>query len=250
MLTGSQDILPDISLVSLAKVYLKFSGLDHPDRHSKEPNKTHFLSYPYQIDYSYNSRGFRDYEWPADLKSAIWCFGDSFTAGIGVPFDHTWPQVLAKHCSRRTINISMDGASNDWIARKVLRVLNDVSPTTVVIQWSYIHRREKSVQPGQTYIDDTDLRVWHDSGAADDDDVDNLIKNISAVEQARGNTQVIHTFVPGCASQQLWLTNIQHKVPKSNLVPFFAVLDCGRDSHHYDIKTSQWLVDQMVSFFK
>jgi hypothetical protein len=242
-------ILSDISLVSQHSVYKKFSGLDHPSHHRQEPSKTNFLSYPYQIDYRYNSRGFRDNEWPSDLKSAIWCFGDSFTAGIGVPFEHTWPQVLAKHCSSNTVNISMDGASNDWIARKVLRVLNDIAPRIVVIHWSYIHRREKSIRPGDTVTDDLDLVAWYDAGAGDDDDVNNLIKNITAVEEARGTTQVIHTFIPGCCPKHL-LDNIQRRLPVDNVVPFFLQLDHGRDLHHYDIKTSQWLVDKIASFIK
>jgi hypothetical protein len=68
--------------------------------------------------------------------------GDSFTVGVGQPLEHTWPQVLAKKLGCRTINVGMDGASNDWIARKIKRINESINPKNIVILWSYTHRRE------------------------------------------------------------------------------------------------------------
>jgi hypothetical protein len=108
-------------------------------------DKDHFLSYPHKITYCYNSRGFRDQEWPvseSELKNAIWCVGDSFTVGLGSPLLHTWPSRLAELSNRRTINVSMDGASNEWIARTAQSIVNSICPMHMVIMWSYTHRRE------------------------------------------------------------------------------------------------------------
>ncbi len=105
----------------------------------------HFAQYPFEINYKYNSRGFRDVEWPdslEDLKSSIWCLGDSFTVGIGQPFEHTWPQTLQRATSRRTINVSMDGASNHWISRRARQILAEVKPKTMILMWSYAFRSE------------------------------------------------------------------------------------------------------------
>jgi len=129
-------------LPSRANQRLDYSGID-----SLEDclDKKHFKSYPYKIKYEYNSRGFRDLEWPDsvdELKRSVWCVGDSFTVGLGQPFSHTWPQVLAQKLGRNTINISMDGASNQWIARKSVKLINDISPHVIIIHWSYFHRRE------------------------------------------------------------------------------------------------------------
>lgn len=103
-----------------------------------------FLQWPHKVNYNYNSRGFRDQEWPQDLKSAVWCIGDSFTVGIGSCFEHTWPQALSQHSQRRVINVSMDGASNEWIARQVCDAYDLAQPRNIVIMWSYLHRRENS----------------------------------------------------------------------------------------------------------
>jgi hypothetical protein len=139
---GSTMILPDFVLPSRVHQQWDYSGMDSVD-HCLD--KKYFLSYPHKVHYSYNSRGFRDEEWPNtldELKNAIWCFGDSFTVGVGQPFDHIWPQVLSTTLGRRIINVSMDGASNDWIIRKLKRVHEVINPKNIVILWSYTHRRE------------------------------------------------------------------------------------------------------------
>ena len=108
-------------------------------------NKHHFEHYPHRVLYQYNSRGFRDQEWPesiTELKQAIWCVGDSYTVGLGSPAEHTWANVLQQSAQKRTINVSMDGASNNWIARKTVDILQNINPQHVVIHWSFVARRE------------------------------------------------------------------------------------------------------------
>jgi hypothetical protein len=109
-------------------------------------DSNHYDQYPWPVTYQYNSRGYRDQEWPSDLTNAIWCFGDSFTVGIGSPITHTWCYCLQQLSQQHIINISMNGASNDWIARKIKELLSEVIPQTIVIQWSYAHRREADIE--------------------------------------------------------------------------------------------------------
>lgn len=105
-------------------------------------DREYFDNYPWPISYVYNSRGFRDAEWPRDLNDVIWCMGDSFTVGLGAPFLHIWPQRLSAETGRRTINVSMDGASNSWIGRRAIQILDLGIVDTMIIQWSYTQRRE------------------------------------------------------------------------------------------------------------
>ena len=132
-LPGIEMILPDLSIPSKANQYRQFSGLDSPELCLDD---AHFENYPYNVNYRYNSRGFRDSEWPDNLTDAVWCIGDSFTVGIGSSIDHTWPVVLSKTVGRRIINVSMDGASNNWIARKASQILAAVASSTFVLHWS------------------------------------------------------------------------------------------------------------------
>lgn len=139
-------ILPDFVLPSRINQCWEYSGIDSID-HCKD--KKHFKSYPYTVCYNYNSRGFRDLEWPTnqlDLQRAIWCVGDSFTVGVGSPLEHTWPWLLQQRLKNRTVNISMDGASNTWVSRKVCRVIEEINPKTLIIHWSYISRRELDLE--------------------------------------------------------------------------------------------------------
>lgn len=138
-------ILPDLILNSRVNQHCLYSGIDHLENCR---DKTHFVNYPHSVSYDYNSRGFRDAEWPEslnELKNSIWCLGDSFTVGIGSPITHTWPWLLQQTAKQRTINVSLDGGSNDWIARKCCRILEVVEPQYLIIQWSYISRREKDL---------------------------------------------------------------------------------------------------------
>jgi hypothetical protein len=141
---GPGLILPGFVVPSRINQVWDQSGIDSLEHCT---SKTDYLKYPHQIEYKYNDRGYRDNNWPAntaDLESFIWCFGDSFTVGIGSPYQHTWPYLLSNRLDIRTVNISLDGASNLWIVRKILHLLEYLAPPVLVIHWSYIHRRESS----------------------------------------------------------------------------------------------------------
>jgi hypothetical protein len=132
-------VLADLVLPSRANQHWPHSGLDHPERCY---NPQHFKAFPYTVDYQYNSRGFRDAEWPEQLDDVIWCVGDSFTVGLGSPCTHTWPWLLQHTLNKRTINVSMDGASNQWISRRTCDIMQHTPAKFIIIQWSYTHRRE------------------------------------------------------------------------------------------------------------
>jgi hypothetical protein len=283
-------ILPDFILPSRANQTWSYSGIDSLELCS---NKHHFKSYPHNITYNYNSRGFRDAEWPNDLEelqSAIWCVGDSFTVGIGSPLEHTWVYQLGKQSNRRTINVSMDGASNMWIARKSLDIVNKIKPAHLIIQWSYISRREKTIDvarddawqrfyknvsdpswpacsihnidqlpkkileeiylihgwPGIHGVngsDDENRRLWlTDCSAADD--IKNTLDCIESLSQVK-STQIVHSFIPD------FVPHTYRGVIESQIaglvIPEIQRLDIARDGHHYDIKTVQWLVPQILA---
>ena len=139
-------LLSQLMLPTRSNQCWEYSGIDSP----KECiDKKHFSTYPHPILYQYNNRGYRDQDWPEsidELRDAIWCVGDSFTVGLGCPIEHTWPYILQQQTQTRTINVSLDGASNDWIARKAQTIINTLGPKVMVIHWSYISRREKNLE--------------------------------------------------------------------------------------------------------
>jgi len=135
-------ILPSFVLVDRVDYQSLESGIDSLNQCL---NKKHFQNFPWPVSYQYNNRGYRDNCWPETvnaLKNSVWCFGDSFTVGIGSPQQHTWTYILSERIQRRTINVSMDGASNNWISRKIAELVSEIVPKHIVVHWSYIHRRE------------------------------------------------------------------------------------------------------------
>lgn len=131
------DVLNDLILDSRVNQQWTSSGIDSINGCRDQKL---FESYPHKVEYSYNSRGFRDREWPTG--DAVWCIGDSFTVGLGSPLEHTWPYLLEQQTGHRCVNLGMDGGSNNWMSRRAIQLIREVHPSTVVIHWSYLHRRE------------------------------------------------------------------------------------------------------------
>jgi hypothetical protein len=218
-------------------------------------DKKHFETYPHAIDYQYNSRGFRDAEWPtelAELQQAVWCVGDSFTAGVGAPFAHTWPQILQQRLGCRTINVSLDGGSNNWIARRTRDIAQQVAPRAIVIHWSYDHRREAELQQilkdfppavDRDAINLDSLRRLHHVTV---DSAANLANTQSCIDLVTALTvPVIHSFIPPPRH-----TDLVFNFKLQPAVPQFHQLDWARDGHHYDILTAEWFVDQLMPLFQ
>jgi hypothetical protein len=152
-------------------------------------NKFFFKNFPLSIGYNYNSRGFRDNEWPADLQNAVWCVGDSFTVGLGLPFELTWPQQLQKQINFPVIIIAMDGASNQWIARQINLINSEIRPKHLIAMWSYFHRREHV----DTALSDLQRRIRGqlENELEDFELFEQLILQVSA-------DNLIHAVIPNC----------------------------------------------------
>ena len=276
-------ILSDFILHSRVNAVWQFSGMDSIEECR---DKKHFKNYPYKVEYVYNSRGFRDTEWPEsleELKNAIWCIGDSFTVGLGSPLEHTWPYLLQQQTGRRCINVSMDGTSNEWIARKGISLVNTISPDIVIAHWSYTNRRESMTfewanhynnikdpsWPVCNSFDDIDklpnyiqleIKQMHDIGVltrhdeerrtnvlnvtAEDDNI-NTLSSISALIRACTSTKLVHSFVPYFCRADL---EQQFFSQFSNIADYvkYSQIDTARDGHHYDILTAQSFVDKLV----
>jgi lysophospholipase L1-like esterase len=151
-------------------------------------NRWHYLRYPHRITYQFNSRGFRDQEWPQDLKNAIWCLGDSVTVGLGAPFEHTWPQQLQHITQQRTINLGIRGTNNATMAHLAHTVLQEVAPKNMVIVWSIFERRP---------LDSAHLLDDSYSQQLIAPEIEHIRHFEQCLSLTRSNTtNVVHAFVP------------------------------------------------------
>lgn len=265
-------ILPELYVPSCVNQQWLVTGLDTPEFCLK---KQHYLSYPYQITYQYNSRGFRDSDWPADLSDVIWCIGDSFTVGIGAPREHAWPYILQQRTGRRTINVSIDGASNNWIAKISSQILKQFPQATIITHWSFLHRgeleineaREQKFQKFYAAVRDpswpscnsvsnlkelpdfiqqeiTQIHGWTDAIYGEDrrahyvrdTDREDIINTENCINQLPST--VIHSAIPNWTPPGV-------PVDFKNVI-LTEQLDYARDGFHYDILTSTALVNQLI----
>lgn len=279
-------ILPDLKLPSRIGQQWKYSGIDCA-KHCVD--KQHFARYPYAIEYEYNSRGFRDAEWPpslTDLQNCIWCVGDSFTVGIGSPQSHTWPARLSHAANCRTINISLDGGSNTWIARTCERIVQEINPKRLVVMWSYTERREL---PNANLTDEQ--RRCQDVTATAEENLQNFWGCYQKVIDLA--PQSVHFCIPYfhktlVCKQDLWhkvsdpawpntapdtlaalyslpqyirdeLQNLHQcyhdletslalqQLLRNKKITTFEPQDLARDGHHFDTITADWIAQQVVT---
>jgi hypothetical protein len=205
----------------------------------------HFLNYSKKITYEYNSRGFRDTEWPEDLSEVIWCVGDSFTMGLGQPYEETWPYLLEKRIRKRCINLGEDGCSNDTIALRAQEIYKLYKPKIMVVMWSYLHRRR--INNENVHFDKKDFGL--------EKDLENFKKNFIEVNTL--DCKILNLLIPNILALNTNSKNFElpkyifkkklclkkDDLKKINCIP---QLDYARDYHHFDAMTSEHLVNLLI----
>jgi hypothetical protein len=182
-------LMPELVLPSLANQQRQFLGMDTLNRCL---DRDQFLAFPHHIEYCFNSRGFRGPEWPtamSDLQNAIWCLGDSYTVGIGSSLSHTWPFRLGTICyDQLAINVSLAGASNEWIADAAENIVANVNPRHMVVMWSLTRRRQNP----DTSLSPEDRRLPY-SDSTVEQDWDNFLQCKKRVDSV---INAVHFSVP------------------------------------------------------
>jgi len=243
------NLLPHVQIPEFAHMHLLYSGMDSLQECA---DKNHFLKYNKKVEYSYNSRGFRDDEWhnkSVNLSECIWCFGDSFTVGLGQPQSEIWPNILSNILNRPVINISLDGASTNWITRQVIYVLNEINPSDIIIQWSFLNRRE--------HIDDTksdkDRRLMCENyvDMTDKNNINNFVRCLTEINRyTNKNNNIIHSWIPGLLPDNeynMFITTILKLKLTTNIIKDNNQIDFSRDGYHYDINTVKNYVNNYVN---
>jgi hypothetical protein len=96
------------------------------------------------IIYQYNKHGFRttDFELNSSKKSVL-CLGCSFTEGIGLNSEQTWPDLLRPYFPDHMVyNLGVAGSSSDTVARLLTNVGSLLNTSHVFIVWPTVGRYE------------------------------------------------------------------------------------------------------------
>jgi hypothetical protein len=140
-----------------------------------------------QIEYQYNSHGFRTHEF--DRQFDIVCFGCSFTMGTGIHARDSWPSQLETLTGLQVANLGHAGSSNDTAFRFAMHYLESLRPRYAVWLQTDMHRLELlddfknaslNILAGDTHnpcANDYFIKVWFSSAS---NQILNLQKNTQA----------------------------------------------------------------------
>lgn len=119
-----------------------------------------YKSFPHPISYQINSMGFRDRD-HGSLEGKVFAIGDSFTMGIGQPYEHTWPVMLENLLGEEIVKLAGDGVSNDWIQRVLDKVI-EMRPKAVFVMLTFVHRELIKNSEGIKHLHyDEDASFYH-----------------------------------------------------------------------------------------
>lgn len=138
----------------------------------------------YAIEYVYNSHGFRDEEF--DERPNYIAVGCSFTEGIGLRNNQSWPRKLSKLLGVHVWNLGIGGASADTCFRILEHYIDLLKPQAVFLLLPPPMRLELHIRNGiKSFLaTDTNLSVtlkeWF---ATEENSIINRRKNLLAMQQ-------------------------------------------------------------------
>jgi hypothetical protein len=195
----------------------------------------YYKQYPHEVEYTFNDLGFRTRDSSAITGTEILAIGDSFTLGLGVSEQHTWPVQLENQLGHPVLNFSMNGASNDWIARKTQQLLSWMRPQAIVVHYTFSHRRER---PFLDWTDDE--RTECEPLYSDKENYNNWHRAFDYF--ASLSVPVVHSFITNWHTQPIDYTALG-----SNVIPPVAKIDLARDGFHYGVATNQQLARSITN---
>lgn len=193
-------------------------------------NKAHYKNFE-SVEYQFNEIGFRTKSIDQFRGDEILAIGDSFTLGLGVNANQRWTEQLEHMIDYPVLNFSLNGASNDWIARKANQLLKFFQPRYLIIHWTFMHRRER---PNCDWSDDE--RTECEPLYTAQENFENWLKNYQSIKFA--NT--IHSAIPN------WC-DVDIDYQQFCMLEPLTVQDLARDGFHYGPSTHRALAEKFTS---
>lgn len=218
------DTLPNLYVSNLANESFLNYGLDtFIDAINR--NVLNYDSYPYNINYNFNSRGFRDKEWPFNLAECIWVIGDSHTLGTGIPQQFVYTSLLEELTGKTVINCGFYSAFNIWISLAAQSILQDIRPTNLIVNWTHLSKKNRPDEPYEYTID----QLIH------------FQKCFSLCDMSKHNTNVIYLSMPNTLDE----TDLIHFSKYKNYLGLVNQIDTARDGFHIGIETHKQIVENI-----
>ena len=189
------------------------------------------------VSYQFNEIGFRTHPVNQFQSNAILVLGDSFTLGLGNNTTERYTDILESQLSHQVLNFSLNGASNDWISRKLQQLIPLFRPRAIVVHYTFSHRRER---PRLDWQDDerTECEPFYSS----EENYQNWFANFNLICSHAGSTKLIHSFIHNWHD-----CLVDYSVLGNNVIPPIVPIDRARDNFHYGPQTHQVLADKITN---
>jgi hypothetical protein len=211
--------------------YTNYAGKSMETCSMDDKKKEH---YPYEIKYDFNSKGFRDREWPEDIENKNWIIGDSYTKGLGQPIEHTWPRMLENLSQQQYIVVAEDGCSNDRMCERIKYIAENYKPSSMIVMWSFFARRFE--QGKNVHI--TNRYPSHD------DDLQNFMQNFHTANKVFPG--LVNLVIPDAFINDTGHTysadELVYLLTKQNIDKHIIVADrkdFARDEFHFGLLTCE-----------
>lgn len=144
---GITNETPIIKNFGLSNQKMNFHSTDYEELYQKNKNEKgpDWYYYDNEIEYKFNSWGYRTKEFDDLDKDYLLTFGCSYTEGIGLHYDDMWSTKLSKTLNLDIFNLGAGGTSPNFQLYNTILFFNHVLklnklPKLVVYQWPEIHR--------------------------------------------------------------------------------------------------------------
>jgi hypothetical protein len=138
---------PIIINYGLTNKKLYFHSTDYEELYlkNKKEKGPDWYYYDNEIEYKYNSWGYRTKEFDDLDKDYLLTFGCSYTEGVGLHYDDMWSTKLSKTLDLDIFNLGAGGTSPDFQMYNTILFFNHVLklnklPKLVVYQWPATYR--------------------------------------------------------------------------------------------------------------
>lgn len=87
------------------------------------------------VEYQFNDYGYRcpyDYKSLLDTDKIV-CIGCSFTEGIGLDIEQTWPYLLSQHIGLPYINLGKAGGSDGYVVWQIMNVIKNIQSKNIFV---------------------------------------------------------------------------------------------------------------------
>jgi hypothetical protein len=247
-------ILPEIKVdefVNKSYDFLATDNVNNPTLLKNYKNDlTEYHQYPDKVRYEFNSRGFRDDEWPENLDGAVWCFGDSAGFGLGLNVDNSFPYLLKNKSQQNVISCCKIMAYNDWMLETAQQIIDNTNPGYIVLQYSWLNRNMKRVLKAaevEGKLQDSNFitkLIYSNLYSISSDlfDFKYTLDIIKAFESRNPHVKLIH-----CCMNVMDLFNFSDRLEDSsnNTVLRIDWLDDSRDRSHPGKLTHQLFADKI-----